>query len=246
MVTIEKARKFVPPHNRREQGGRERIINARRGRPYKLASERFPELSDDEMDRMNRLLRRKLASCSEMARMIQNEWGKHTDLSHSTLAKRLTRYYNIEFRVRDSVAQAFAGGNKGLYQALNLSKAHLDVLGELSDVYGKHKELLDKLYLAHMEEEGADMRKWNAAVRETAGLLKLLIGTYMDIGLIERKPKQSQLRIHATSDKEALDFESMAAEQGELEQSTRDILRILGGVPYKDVTETPALPSPEP
>ena len=204
---------------------------------------KFDLLSDLEMEQMDKLLRHRVVGQKEMARIIQEDWKKYEDVKRDTLAKRVQRYYNREIKVKDSILELVGNNNKELYEALNLNRANLDVVGELSDIYTKHKHLMNKQFKAIERASNPDMRKWNASVKEVVSMLRLITNTYMDVGIMERKPKQSQVHVHATSDKDELSFEASAMEQAKLEDSTKKVLEVLQG-DYRDITDQASLPAP--
>ena len=204
----------------------------------------FDELTDLELEHMTKLLRHKSVTQREMARIVHEEWGKYLDLKRDTLSKRIQRFYNREIKAKDGILELVAGNNRELYDALNLNRAHLDVLGEFSELYVKHKHLMDKQFKAIQGVTNPDMRRWNSSLKESVSMLRLITNTYMDVGIMERKPKQSQVHVHATSDKDELTFEAGVAEQVKLEDNTKKVLDLLQNVEYSDITDQEALPAP--
>lgn len=206
----------------------------------------WDEFTPLEKEHFHKILRHKAVSHNELTRIVHEEWGKYTSVSRIALAKRISRYYNSHIKPEAELIEEISNDAE-LHDALTKVRPGLpggfDVVSELGDLYSKQKYLYDKQFESVKDLSNPDVRKCNSTLKEIASILRLAINTYMDMGLIERKPKRSQVHVHSTSDKETLTFESQVEKQRELEDGTKKILELVRDVDgkYKDIGDKPRL-----
>ena len=191
---------------------------------------------------------------TEMARIVQEEWGELCDIQHNSLVKRLTEYRKREIHGHLYTEELRPDGTRVVTRPAELQR-EIDVHQDLIELLSVSKTRLTRLLIVEAEtwREKDDVKqalsnlKVSEAVRreidQYSSLLKQMSDLKFDMGLLSRVPKkikQETTYLNQESAKEQKRLAEIIKAGDQQLDADHEVFAILEKIESKAITEVEA------